>query len=69
MKTYFLSPPAYESLGRLVTNAQWDADFDRCLRFLDVVVEYGEAVMLRENEGATVYEERGWVPLGVVPQA
>lgn len=66
MKNYILSPSAYESLEKLAQNTQWEADFDRCLRFLEAAVEYGEAVIIGKDETGLHYKELGWQPLDVL---
>jgi hypothetical protein len=60
MMVYSLSPAAYSGLLELADNSTWCGDYDRILRYLDVVEAATEAQRLSVNQKMSVEQFPGW---------
>lgn len=68
MRTYLLSPRAYKGLENLAMDPEVGADFQRCLRFLEMTAENGEAVIVERVTSWRSFDILGWQPLLVCAQ-
>ena len=68
MRTYLLSPRAYKGLERLAMDPEVGADFQRCLQFLEIAAEHGEAAIVAPSSSWKTFTALGWQPLVCVPK-
>jgi hypothetical protein len=60
MMVYALSPAAYSGLLKLAGNSTWCGDYDRILRYLDVVEAATEAQRISVSPKMIVEQLAGW---------
>ena len=65
MLLYSLSPGAYDGLRRLAQDPRWCPDYDRILRYLEVVVCAREAALLGD-EPTTHADSSDWIQLAIL---
>jgi hypothetical protein len=66
MLLYSLSPGAYDGLRRLAQDPRWCPDYDRILRYIDVVVCAREAALLGDEPTTHPADSADWIQLAIL---